>query len=307
MGPYTDHGPVQCDVDFDTSRINRLTAIVTGGASGIGEAYVKHLTKAGAFVVFGDVNDQGGQRVESEVGGSTASQFVHADVTVWEDQLALFKHALSKSPTRRIDIVIANAGVSGFDDVFHSNPDAEDPDPSSLQIAKINGLGVLYTTKLALHYFRRQFKQDPAASADQLLILQGSLAGYVDLRGAPQYAFSKYGSRGLMKSLRRTEHVHNIRVNYIAPAYIKTPLLSAAVIDHLENTGIEFATIEDAARAVLKLASRAFAVVPRSWSPAGYVDIDADDYREGQLKEWSEASLGTKARELSEEQQKVVK
>ncbi|RMZ84789.1 hypothetical protein DV737_g959, partial [Chaetothyriales sp. CBS 132003] len=276
-----------------------LTAIVTGGASGIGETYVKHLTKAGAFVVFGDVNDQGGQRVESEAGGATKSQFVHTDVTVWEEQLGLFKRALSKSPRHRIDIVIANAGVSGFDDVFHSNPDAEDPDPSSLHIAKTNGLGVLYTTKLALHYFRRQFKQHPAASADQLLILQGSLAGYVDLRGAPQYAFSKYGSRGLMKSLRRTEHVHNIRVNYVAPAYIKTPLLSAAVVEHLEKAGTEFATLEDAARAVLKLASDS--------SINGYVDVDVDDYREGHLKEWSDAALGMKARELSEEQQKVAK
>ena len=89
-----------------------------------------------------------------------------------------------------------------------------------MNIIKVNGLGVLYTTKLALHYFRRQFKLNPEASKDQLLIFQGSLAGYLDLRGATQYSFAKYGMRGIMKGLRRSENVHSIRVNYIAPTSV---------------------------------------------------------------------------------------
>ena len=78
-------------------------------------------------------------------------------------------------------------------------------------------MGVLYTVKLALHYFRRQHALNKGEPLDQVLILQGSLAGYLDLPGAVQYAASKYGLRGMMKALRMTEGQHNIRVAYIGP------------------------------------------------------------------------------------------
>jgi NAD(P)-dependent dehydrogenase (short-subunit alcohol dehydrogenase family) len=221
MQPYEDHGPVHPNTDFPTDHVQGKTAIVTGGANGIGEAYVRHLVRAGAFVVFGDVDEESGRHIESELGTDKA-QFVVCDVTQWKPQLEMFKHALTNSTKHRVDIVIANAGISGSDDVFHNNPGLEEPEEPMLNIVKVNGLGVLYTTKLALHYFRRQRQLDPQASQDQLLILQGSLAGYVDLKGALQYGFCKWGMRGLMRNLRRTEHEHNTRVNYIAPTYVRS-------------------------------------------------------------------------------------
>jgi NAD(P)-dependent dehydrogenase (short-subunit alcohol dehydrogenase family) len=82
---------------------------------------------------------------------------------------------------------------------------------------KVNLVGVLYTIKLALHYFRRQHAQNKENPRDQLLVLQGSLAGYLDLPGALQYTATKFGLRGMMRDLRQTEYAHNIRVNYIGP------------------------------------------------------------------------------------------
>ena len=215
MQPYQDTGPVTPDADFDTSHVKGKTAVVTGGANGMGEAYVRHLVKAGAFVVFGDVDKETGKQIESELDGK--AQFVVCDVREWQDQLAMFKQALANSPNHRVDFVIANAGITGFDDVFHGKPELEEPEEPGLNILKVNGIGVLYTSKLALHYFRRQYQQDPDASKDQLLILQGSLAGYLDLRGSVQYGFCKWGMRGMMRNLRRTEYEHGMRVNYIAP------------------------------------------------------------------------------------------
>lgn len=78
----------------------------------------------------------------------------------------------------------------------------------------------MYTIKLALHYFRRQNALNKGEPLDQVLILQGSLAGYVSLAGATQYAASKYALRGVMKSLHVTEWQHNIRVAYIAPWWV---------------------------------------------------------------------------------------
>lgn len=49
-------------------------------------------------------------------------QYVKCDVTSWEDQLAAFKAAITKSPTASVDIVVANAGVSGSDEFFEGIP-----------------------------------------------------------------------------------------------------------------------------------------------------------------------------------------
>lgn len=91
----------------------------------------------------------------------------------------------------------------------------DEPVEPDLKIANINFIGVLYTIKLALHYFRRQHEKN--SQIDQVLILQGSLAGYIDLPGSIQYAGSKYALRGIMRNLRRTGWTFGMRVNYIAP------------------------------------------------------------------------------------------
>jgi NAD(P)-dependent dehydrogenase (short-subunit alcohol dehydrogenase family) len=83
-----------------------------------------------------------------------------------------------------------------------------------LRIVDINLVGVLYTAKLAMHYFRRQPESAPR---DRCLIIKGSLAGYVDQPGSPQYMISKWGGRALMRCLRRTTWMQGIRVNYVAP------------------------------------------------------------------------------------------
>lgn len=63
--------------------------------------------------------------------------------------------------------------------------------------------------------------------------------------------------------------------------------MSDAVLQYLDNMGVEYATVEDAAGAVLriladpKVSGRSFAIVPRSLAPRGYKDIDLDDYEEG--------------------------
>jgi NAD(P)-dependent dehydrogenase (short-subunit alcohol dehydrogenase family) len=83
-----------------------------------------------------------------------------------------------------------------------------------LSIVNVNLIGVLYTVKLALHYFRQWPLEE---SRDRCLIIKGSVAGYVDQPGSPQYNSSKFAGRGLMRSLRRTSWMQGIRVNYVAP------------------------------------------------------------------------------------------
>ncbi|KAI1615924.1 hypothetical protein EDD36DRAFT_414842 [Exophiala viscosa] len=116
----------------------------------------------------------------------------------------------------------------------------------------INLTGLLYTVKLAIHYFRRQ-PVEP--SRDRCLILKSSLAGYVDLPGSIQYNASKFGVRGVMRSLRRTTWKESIRVNLVAPWYIRTPILSPMAQKYLDDSGVGFALVEDCCRAMLLLAT----------------------------------------------------
>ncbi|KAK5087849.1 hypothetical protein LTR05_002064 [Lithohypha guttulata] len=285
---YINSGAITTDVKTDTSNVNGKTAIVTGGASGIGEAYVRALVKAGAFVVIADLDEEVGHNLAKEL-SSSEIKFVKTDVTKWTDQLAMFKTAISSSPSGRIDIVIANAGISAADSIFANNLELDEPEEPRLNVIDVNLTGVLYTVKLALFYFRKQNAARKGGDLDQNLILQGSLAGYLDLRGAVQYSASKWGLRGIMRCLRRSELSHNIRVNYIAPWFIQTKIMSEAFVQYLQQRNVDFATVEDAAEAALKIISdtrvkgRSLAILPRSLNLQGYQDLDNDDYPDDTL------------------------
>ena len=108
----------------------------------------------------------------------------------------------------------------------------------------------MYTAKLAVHYLNR----NPEGS-DRCLIMTASLAGYLDQPGSPQYCASKWGVRGIMRSLRRTHPTMGMRVNIISPWFIKTPIMSAEVVKLLAERGVEYAAKEDAAAAVVHMAS----------------------------------------------------
>lgn len=129
--------------------------------------------------------------------------------------------------------------------------DTDEPTEPALKTVKINYIGVLYTTKLALHYFAKQDE-----SRDKCLIIKGSLASYLDLPGGIEYQSSKFGVRGLMCCLRTTGRV---RVNLLAPWWSRTGIMGeefAGQIDAmLKNIGSGWVDLEDAAKAALRIAS----------------------------------------------------
>ena len=216
MSVYKSTGPIDCSSPLSKESIKGKTAVVTGGASGIGEAYVRALSDAGAFVIIADINENHGKNLQEELHSSTA--FAKCDVTDWSSQLSAFKKAKEISPSSRIDIVIANAGIgSRSDQIMNNDISKDEPDEPDIPVFNVNAIGVLLTAKLALWYFKKQNASEP--KKDQCLVLQSSLAGYVDLVGSPQYSSSKYAVRGLMRSLRLTEGANGIRVNLIAPWY----------------------------------------------------------------------------------------
>lgn len=154
----------------------------------------------------------------------------------------------------------------------------------------MNITGTLYTAKLAFHHFVKQNGTEPSpAQQDTCLVLIGSGAAFLDCPRGPQYSASKWAARGIMHSLRRTAHYYGSRVNVISPWYVRTNILSDEAFRNVAGVGVEFATVEDAGRCLLRILSDAgvnghsFFVCARKWAPeSGFVDLGIDDY-DGEL------------------------
>jgi short chain dehydrogenase len=153
-----------------------------------------------------------------------------------------------------------------------------------------------------MHYFRAQ---PESPDRDRCFIIKGSIAGLLDQPGSWQYSTSKFGLRGLYRSMRHTTWQEGIRVNYVGPWYTKTSIMSDAVIERLSSKGVEFSLTGDCAAAMLKIATdkeingsyinsysclsnllicgtgHSFAIVPRSGCARGWFDNGLDEVEEG--------------------------
>ncbi|KAK5996385.1 5'-hydroxyaverantin dehydrogenase [Cladobotryum mycophilum] len=297
---YDGSYKLEKDAGFDPSNIKGKSVLITGGGSGMGEAMARAFVNAGAFVTIGDWNEENGQRVASDLGSNNAA-FVKVDVGSWDDQLQLFKTALAKSPSRSLDIVIANAGHSGRDPIYWDDSEVDgEPIEPDLRIVKSCLIGCMYTTKLGLHYLARQ---PDDGNHDRCLILMSSIAGYCDQPGTPMYCASKNGIRGFMGSLRRTVHKNNMRINLLAPWYVRTPAIPQDNQDRLSSKGVVWAEPTNAAAATLHIASdsklngRCLAIVPKDTDLRGYMDMEKDDYSSEDIAaEWQRIMIAASHR-----------
>lgn len=286
MAASQTRGPVDCTADIDSSKLQGKTAIVTGGANGIGEAYTRALLAAGAYVTIGDLDVDGAGKLVSEF--SKQIHFVQCDVTSWNDQNRLFREAELFSPTNEIHYVVANAGIIRKDEVFAYSEEPTEPELSTIDV---NIKGTLYTAKLAMHYFIKRNGIVPGPNQqDSCLVLIGSGARIHDCLRIPQYSATKWAARGIMHSLRRTSHFYGSRVNVIHPWYVKTKILSDRVFEEVRTKGVEFATTEDAGQCLLRILSdttingRSLFIAARKWASTGYMDLDLEDTEENELR-----------------------
>lgn len=292
MPEYTYTGTIDCEVQIDSSRVKGKTAVVTGGASGIGEAYSRALVAAGVNVVVGDLDSVRGEKLESEL---SRFKFVKCDTTKWDDQLHLFKEAAAFSADGKISYVVANAGIIRQDEVFVQDSTTDEPKEPDLKTIDVNIKGTLFTAKLAAHYFMKQNGTTPSPEQeDTCLVLIGSGAAFLDCLRIPQYSASKWAARGIMHALRRTAFYYGSRVNVISPWYVKTSILSQKDWDGVSAVGVQFAELEDAGKCLLRILSdpqvngHSLFLAARKWAASGFVDLDLDDYKDPLLREIQE-------------------
>ncbi|KAK3346312.1 hypothetical protein B0T25DRAFT_276340 [Lasiosphaeria hispida] len=199
------------------------SVIVTGGASGIGLAMSRYFASLGSQVAILDVNTDSGAKVAAELATEypqATVSFKQCDVTLWDEQAAVFQEVYH-GHSDRIDVVMANAGVSeqGVTTIVDLGEDT--PSPPKLKSLNINLIGTIYSVKLAVHYMNKK-PQDGGLSSRGSIICTASNAGLYPFPLAPLYATSKFGVVGLVRSTARAIEESRIQINALAPAVLET-------------------------------------------------------------------------------------
>jgi NAD(P)-dependent dehydrogenase (short-subunit alcohol dehydrogenase family) len=124
----------------------RKSVLVTGGASGIGLAMVRHLASEGYRVSILDVNENVGQEIASQVASDFPNAtvvFKRADVSSWEQQAAAFKEVFEESGGH-LDVVMANAGISEQGATTVVDLQENEPSKPRLKSVDVNLTGTIY-------------------------------------------------------------------------------------------------------------------------------------------------------------------
>lgn len=191
------------------------SALVTGGASGLGLTTARRLAEAGAHVTIVDLPSSNGATVAEELGGS----FAGADVTDAEQIAAAAALAAEAGPLR---VVVNCAGIAPPAKVLD-----RDGTPASLQdferVVRVNLVG---TYNVIAQTSAVMAKTDPTAGGDRGVIVNtASVAAFDGQIGQPAYSASKGGVHAMTLPIARELARHGIRVVTIAPGIMETPML----------------------------------------------------------------------------------
>jgi NAD(P)-dependent dehydrogenase (short-subunit alcohol dehydrogenase family) len=190
------------------------SSLVTGGASGIGEASTRQLAAAGSRVVIADLNEERGQLVASEVGGL----FVKCDVTSVEDVDTAVSAAAEMGPLRAL---VNSAGLGHPGRTIN-----RDNEPMELKhfefVIRVNLIGSFNVLSRAAGAMA---KTDPLADGQRgAIVNMASVAAFDGQIGQAAYSASKGGIVGMTLPIARDLAAVGVRVNTIAPGLIDTPI-----------------------------------------------------------------------------------
>lgn len=190
------------------------SSLVTGGASGIGEASARQLADAGSRVVIADLNEERGQVVASEVGGL----FVKCDVTSVEDVDTAVSAAAEMGPLRAL---VNSAGLGHPGRTIN-----RDNEPMELKhfefVVRVNLIGSFNVLSRAAGAMA---KTDPLADGQRgAIVNMASVAAFDGQIGQAAYSASKGGIVGMTLPIARDLAAVGVRVNTIAPGLIDTPI-----------------------------------------------------------------------------------
>jgi NAD(P)-dependent dehydrogenase (short-subunit alcohol dehydrogenase family) len=197
--------------------------IVTGGASGLGQAISEALGESKAYLVVADINIEGAQRVAAaiqESGGK--AEAAHVDVTRAEEVRRLVEETVAKHG--RLDLIFNNAGVALGGEVRDLTL------PDWRRIIDVNLMGVIYGTTAAYDVMVKQ--------GFGHIVNIASLAGLIPSPYMVPYCATKYGVVGLSRALRAEGTDLGIKVTVVCPGFIQTNIYNTSPLRRITKEDV---------------------------------------------------------------------
>ena len=196
-----------------SGQFKNKVALVTGGASGIGEACALTFARRGAKVAVVDLNDELGEKTAAAARQAGAEAiYLRVDVS---DPAAVEKMvADTVKAFGRLDIAVNNAGIGG-----ETNPTGAYSIEGWRKVIDINLNGVFYCMR---HEIPQMLKQGSG-----VIVNMTSILGTVGFANSAAYVAAKHGILGLTKTAALEYAKQGIRINSVGPGFIKTPLLDS--------------------------------------------------------------------------------
>lgn len=196
------------------------TAIITGGASGLGRAVAKRLVAEGGTVALWDVNADALAEAAAEVGASHTAQLDVSDA-----EAVAAAAAASAAALGRVDILVCSAGITGATAPVH-----EYPVDSWERVIAINLNGLFYCCRAVVPHM--------LANGYGRIVNVASVAGKEGNPNASAYSSSKAGVIGFTKSLGKELAGKGIIANALTPATFESPILDqlpASQVDYMRS------------------------------------------------------------------------
>jgi NAD(P)-dependent dehydrogenase (short-subunit alcohol dehydrogenase family) len=223
-------------------KLQDKVALITGGASGIGEATARLFVSEGAKVVLVDLNEEKGKALEKELKAlNSEALFIKTDITSEEEVADLFKQAVETFG--KVDIVFNNAGIGRV----HPSHDLDYAEWRNTVNVDLDGVFLV----------ARESIREMLKSGGGTIVNTASMYGWVGSPGSAAYNAAKGGVINLTRSLALEYAEQNIRVNSLCPGFIDTPIIPEeskqvlAAATPMKRLGQS----EEMAKAVLFLAS----------------------------------------------------
>ncbi len=200
---------------FQPFRLDNRHALVTGGASGIGEATVKELVRAGAFVWIGDINHPAAEALAASLG---SSQVLPLDV------ISPASIADAAARLTRLDILVNNAGIGHVGSIETTEPEDFD------RLLDVNVRAVYLVTRAFLPLLLESRQNPENSGATGAIVNIASVSGLVGIKQRFAYCTSKGAVIAMTRQLA-VDYPKTLRVNAICPGTVDTPFVE----DYLER------------------------------------------------------------------------